>query len=258
MFKWVGSKRRLVDDVIAHFPSKIERYVEPFMGGAHVGLSLLESGVKNVHFSDTNDDLISFWKAIKESPGALLKEIATYKSRIYKVDHAKIRRQRPETVVKKGARFYYLVKTSYRGLWRVNRSGEFNVSYTGCSKESFVPDSGEMYRVHDLLKHATIEKGDFRDVLKARHPVPTVFYLDPPYIGTFSSYAAEGFGNHEHTVLGYLFHKLKREGHVPVLSNIEHPFINDCYRDDNIYRVHVKHPTSCTAGAEDKVEVIVV
>lgn len=259
MFKWVGSKRRVVEDVISHFPDKVERYVEPFMGAAHVGLFLLKQGVRDVHFSDANQDLISYWKSVRDSPRDLLKEIEKYKGKLDERSYMKIRRLHPDTDVKRGARFYYLVKTSYRGLWRVNKNNEFNVAYDkGVNKDTFLPDQKEILDLSSLLQPASIEVRDFRDVLKEEHPLPTVFYMDPPYLGTFSAYAADKFTKHDHVVLAYHFHRLKRAGHFPVVSNIDHPFINDVYRDDNIYKVSIKHTTSCTAGAEDKIEVIVV
>jgi DNA adenine methylase len=257
MFKWVGSKRRLADEIIAHMPDEIEDYVEPFMGAAHVGLSLLKSGTikGKVYFSDNNEDLISFWKALKQDPELLFKEIESYKDKINKPSYAKIRRRRPQGIWKKGARFYYLIKTSYRGLWRVNSDNEYNVAFCGCNPDSFLPDLGEMGITSGLLQNASIEVMGFRDALT--RGIKGVYYLDPPYYNTYSSYTNDKFMKHDHVVLAYLFKKLKKSGSIVIESNSNESFIRGLYDGNEIFEVSVLHTTSATAGAERKKELII-
>src|SRR3989344_4069274 len=90
LVKWAGGKKQLIEQFKNIFPKRIERYFEPFLGGGSVAFHLLKRHpeIKNVYLSDINKELISI-------------QIA--------------------------ARFIYLKKTCFNGLYRVNTKGIFNV-----------------------------------------------------------------------------------------------------------------------------------
>jgi DNA adenine methylase len=260
MFKWVGSKKRLTDEIIAYFPGDFQDYVEPFLGAGHVALHVLEEGMAkgHVYLSDNNPDLICFWLSLQNDPEGLMKEMKALVPKLNKRDYNVIRRQNLKSVTKQGARFYYMVKNSYRGLWRVNSDGICNVSYAGCNSETFLPDYEEMMRIHKLLDptKVTVELMDFRDAMKRKYN-KAVIYLDPPYYNTFDSYTVEKFLKHDHVVLHMLFEKQERQGHVVIESNSDEDFIRDLYKGHEVNTVNIKHNTSCTNGAEEKTEVII-
>jgi DNA adenine methylase len=253
MFKWVGSKRRLVDDIMAYMPSTTPHYFEPFFGAGHVGLTMLERGMisRVAHFSDANQDLMSFWLALQNSPEDLWKELQKLSARQNKKAFLEIRDRRKDDVTQMGARFYYLVMTDFRGLWRVNSEGRFNVGYGGDFKrEDFMPNEAEFNKLHRLLdsKKVILEIKDFKEALDIRTPQlgectihQAVVYLDPPYFNTFDAYQVDRFGRHEHVVLNYLFEKLKSRGARVIESNSDSPFIRDLYRKNEVHEVNIVH-----------------
>ena len=42
LIKWTGSKRAIAEKIISYFPSTIETYHEPFIGGGSVFFSIIE------------------------------------------------------------------------------------------------------------------------------------------------------------------------------------------------------------------------
>jgi DNA adenine methylase len=251
LFKWVGSKARIVEDILVYMPSTTPHYFEPFFGAGHVGLTLLERGMitRGAHFSDTNQDLMAFWMSLQNTPDALWKELKSLSGRQTKKDYLEIRDRRIDDVTKMGARFYYLVQTGFRGLWRVNSEGRFNVAYGGeFKREEFMPTEEEFYKTHRLLaqKKVTLEIKDFREALKITGEQlgdntihQAVIYLDPPYLNTFDAYQLDKFGRHEHAVLLYLFEKLKKRGARVIESNSE--AARDLYRKHEVHEVSIVH-----------------
>ena len=261
LFKWVGSKRRLVDDILAHMPDSFDYYIEPFFGAGHIGFTILENKMVNhsTYFNDKNVDLGCFWMALRETPDDLWHEMQIMKSKLTKTEFLRIRRTTPKSIARRGARFYYLVQTSYKGLWRVNAKGEFNVAYGGRPEDIFLPDRKEFDRLHALLQNVEITIGDFKemDLLKKKFDGSVCVYLDPPYLDTFTSFTVDKFLNHDQVVLKYYFEKMKKKGWSVIESNSDTRFIRDLYSDHDIYEVVINHNTSPT-GAEAKTELIII
>ena len=260
MFTWVGSKARIVDDVITHFPDEFDEYWEPFFGAGHVGFEVVRRGLASkYHFSDINPDLIAFWKAIKETPLVLRKRILSLARRLNKTEYEKQKRIIPRNNVERAARFYYLIKNGYRGLWRVNSRGRYNVAYCGTSRENFVLRKPIIMEYHELLKNVELEVMDYRKVLKRilDEGNNAVIYMDPPYHDTFNGYSTKNFTNHDHVVLSKYFKKLKVKKHHPILSNSNTPFIRNLYAGNNMYMIRVSHNASCKSGNIPKIELLI-
>ena len=63
ILKWTGGKSSELNIIKEHFPSKINSFVEPFLGGGAVYFNL-ENKVNFVN--DFNKELISFYKIIQD------------------------------------------------------------------------------------------------------------------------------------------------------------------------------------------------
>lgn len=68
--KWVGGKTQIIDQVMEHFPIRIETYIEPFIGGGSVLLAMLSRKLQptNIIATDINPNLIQVWKSIQSTP----------------------------------------------------------------------------------------------------------------------------------------------------------------------------------------------
>ena len=128
ILKWAGGKRRLLKQYAPHFPpvEQINHYYEPFIGSAAVFLHLQPMFAT---LSDRNAKLIEVYQTIQQDVDGVIEALQPHKNESDYFYH--IRAQVPETLtaVQRTARFIYLNKTCYNGLYRENRRGKFNVPF---------------------------------------------------------------------------------------------------------------------------------
>jgi len=175
IFRWAGSKKRLLPVLVNAAPKKFGKYVEPFAGSACLFLSLAPA---KAALGDINGELIGAYEAIRERPEyvwRLAKSIPRSKSAYYE-----IRSKNPKKLGKfsRAARFAYLNRLCFNGLYRTNQAGGFNVP-RGTRTGRF-PTLSEYRRFSEALKNASLIHGDFEKTLKHVESGDFV-YLDPPY-----------------------------------------------------------------------------
>lgn len=176
--RYPGSKRRILSFLIQHLPDKDNikgRYLEPFVGSASVFFSI---SPKKAILTDINPDLIDLLKGIKKYP----KDVwAIYQSfgnskKIYE----KIRRDMDlESIQERAARVLYLNRTCFKGMWRTNRHGQFNVGYGGQDRR-WVINEQNLIDVSLALKPAIIKCVDFETTIASAKEGDFIF-VDPPY-----------------------------------------------------------------------------
>ena len=254
----MGSKRRILDDLLAYFP-KVDNFVEPFFGGGNVGLACIEKGIaKRYFFSDLNPDLMDFWMSLKNDFPLLLTQIRRYHDKNNAQDFNKIRHQHLHYQTDRGARFFYLVRNSYRGLWRVNLQGEFNAPFSTEKKGEI--DEKQMAWISTLLNTNEVwfMCYDYREVLKKEYMGSTLVYLDPPYYKTYGGYTKDSFNKHDQVVLHEWFIKMRDKGYKVVESNSDTPFIRDLYKDCDIYEIAINHNANFSDSSELTSELLIL
>jgi DNA adenine methylase len=173
--KWAGGKRWLVESPQLRLPVTYGRYIEPFLGSGALFFKLQPD---RAILSDLNAELIETYRAIQAgSPdvGTLLKKHQHGHSVAY---YYEVRASCPRDNAAKAARFIYLNRTCWNGLYRVNRQNEFNVPIGTKTKVEF--GSGELEQIARVLMRATLKCGDFEEVVDlACHG--DLLFLDPPY-----------------------------------------------------------------------------
>lgn len=197
IIKWSGSKRSQSEEIINHFPKKIETYYEPFCGGASILYKLLTNkNIKVNRFicSDNNQDLINLWNYIKVNKESLKieyrnlwNELNSYETQqLKKCFYEKIRND--FNINREPWKFLFLNRTCFNGLIRYNSKGEFNTSFH-LNRNGIDPDKldkiidewSELINDNDVIfkccsfEDITPEKNDF-------------LYLDPPYAHTKGMY----------------------------------------------------------------------
>ena len=75
--KWVGGKSREIKYIEKHIPQYFDEYCEPFLGGGALYWYL---NPRIAYLGDTNEELINFYKVIKDNPKELEKEIQKHKN----------------------------------------------------------------------------------------------------------------------------------------------------------------------------------
>ncbi len=234
--KWVGGKRQLLRQFreLGLYPPEdfnpmTNTYYEPFVGGGAVFFDLLP---KNAELSDLNNELVTTYNVIKNNVDELIQSLQKH---IYdKEYYLEVRAKKIEDLsyVEVASRFIFLNRTGFNGLYRVNKSGQFNVPF-GRYNNPVICDEDNLRRVSNALQDVTITHQDYKHVLKTAKSGDFI-YLDPPYYpinatSSFTSYTAEGFLEKEQTELRDTFVKLHEKGCFVMLSNSDTPFINELY-----------------------------
>lgn len=234
--KWVGGKRQLLKQFreLGLYPPEAfspmtSTYYEPFVGGGAVFFDLLP---KNAKLSDLNSELVITYNVIKSNVDELIESLQKH---IYdKEYYLKVRAEKVEDLseIEVASRFIFLNRTGFNGLYRVNKSGQFNVPF-GRYSSPIICDEDNLRRVSDALQDTIITHQDYKNVLKTARGGDFI-YFDPPYYpisitSSFTSYTAEGFLEKEQTELRDTFVKLHKRGCFVMLSNSDTPFINKLY-----------------------------
>lgn len=174
--RWAGSKKQLIPIIYTYWRNHHKRYFEAFAGSASLFFHIQP---KTAILSDINSELIKTYKQIKKNETKVLEKLR--KLKIRKQDYYRIRELKPQQLdpAMRAARFIYLNRFCFNGLYRTNRKGEFNVPYGG-EKSGSIPAEETFYKCHVALQNACLKTGDFEKVLDMTEHGDFV-YLDPPY-----------------------------------------------------------------------------
>jgi DNA adenine methylase len=258
VLKWAGGKRRISHFLSKFFPDSMERYYEPFLGGASLFLYLAQTKPKfKAILSDLNRDLINVYKCVRDDVSDLVALLEVHQSEYYKEQEEYYYYIRdtyaPAGNIEKAARLIFLNKTCYNGLYRVNRSGFFNVPH-GTHPKPTICNSQRLVSFSALLQRSDAEVicDDYRNVIQ-RCQHSDVIYLDPPYYPTtktayFHDYTKEDFGYLEQIILAEEFKTLSNMGCTVLLSNSSSSLIFELYKNYNIMRISTTRSINCDAS----------
>ncbi|MBE2184433.1 MAG: DNA adenine methylase, partial [Anaerolineae bacterium] len=262
VLKWVGGKSRLLPEILPRLPASFHAYHEPFIGGGALFFNLgTQETPRNFYLSDLNQALIDVYQALRDCVDEVITLLHEHE---YESDHYyKIRALDPKHLAlpERAARVLYLNKTCYNGLYRENKSGQFNVPF-GRYKNPNICDEPNLRGASAVLKRAQIEQRHFSTVLEAAQPGDFV-YFDPPYdpvsaTANFTAYSRYGFSQQDQIELRDAFAELTRRGVYAMLSNSDTPFIRQLYADFNVHTVYAARAINSKAGARGKVSEVLV
>ena len=240
--KWAGGKGRLAPIVAASTPADFATYHEPFAGAGAVFYAIAaHRGPLPARLNDLNEALMETFRVVRDDVGLLIDHLHHLALAYFAEDdegrkafYYRVREHVPATPVERAARFIFLNKTGYNGLYRVNRSGHFNVPF-GRYKNPRILHAERLVAASAALQHATFTSVDFEEACAAARPGDFV-YLDPPYqplsaTSNFTSYTSQEFGPREQERLRDTFEDLTRRGVAAMLSNSSHPYVRELYED---------------------------
>lgn len=265
--KWAGGKGQLIEQFKPYFPKKINRYFEPFVGSGAVFFHIIQKyNPKEIILSDINEELINTYKTIKNNPNKLIKKLKELKeqhSLKQKEFYLKIRDKDPQELdsIERAARFIYLNKTCFNGLYRVNSKGKFNVPM-GNYKNPDIVQEEKLKLVSKLLKKVKIKKMHFekvQDLVKKGDFI----YFDPPYYplkkkNSFTTYTKDKFMEEEQERLAEVYKRLHKKGCKVMLSNSDTEFTKKLYSDFNIKTVQARRVINSDAKSRGLINEILV
>jgi DNA adenine methylase len=261
--KWAGGKTQLLSTLDRYVPAKFERYFEPFLGGGAVFFHLLSSrDAFDAFLSDVNADLILTYGVVKQQVEELILALQRHETKFNRHRERYYYAQRaadaPEDRIERAARFIMFNKTCFNGLYRVNRSGRFNVPL-GRYDNPRICDEAALRQASVALNRSSARMYDshYADVLRQARRGDLV-YLDPPYSpssGTarFTEYTNGGFGDNDQEELCTVFERLTDAGCKVLLSNSDTPLVRKLYADymERAERVEANRAINCN-GARRK------
>lgn len=288
--KWAGGKRQLLPHLRRFYPAAFGRYFEPFVGSGAVFFDLSSRGAlagRQAVLTDENPDLIGCYLRVRDSVNAVVEALTRLADghargeadhylrirddefnparRAWRASGASLDAYPPELA----AMLIYLNRTGYNGLFRVNRSGDFNVP-PGRYANPTVVDRALLSSVSTVLRDAQVGSGPFEAVLDRAEPGDFA-YFDPPYAplsptASFRSYTARGFDDTDQARLQEAVLVLARRGVTVLLSNSTAPGIVRLYERNaaaraaglRTYRVPARRAINTRADRRGEVEELVV
>ncbi len=280
--KWAGGKRQLLPELRKLMPKREEigTYYEPFIGG---GALLFDFQPHKAVINDMNKELIHAYKMLNSHKKyfrllELLILMETAHNEEFFKDIRGLDRLTEETgrgmifnnfsEQLRAARFIYLNKAGFNGMYRVNSSGYYNVPSGKKDKvktyefSNIEEVSNYLSRKEDNKKLVKIRNTDFTKALHDIQPGDFV-YFDPPYdyaegVTGFDAYQKGGFGRKSQIKLANLCKKLDAMGVKFMLSNHNTKFIQELFKDFNIKIVNARRSINSNGEGRGKVEEVIV
>jgi DNA adenine methylase len=232
--RWAGGKRQILQLLLAELPRNIAKlnYHEPFLGAGSLFFALDPA---HAFLSDANSALIQTFAWVRDAPEAVHRELRRH-ARLHCDGYYYEIRERYNAsgpCAAQAARFIYLNKACFNGIFRVNRKGHFNVP-VGDKKSIAMPTTAGMKSISLKLKQASLSSDGYMTTISKVNKGDFV-YLDPPYPplnGTayFNHYTTPRFGTLEHEGLAKAFRSLDNLGAQVLLSNADTPEVRQWYR----------------------------
>lgn len=258
--KWAGGKTRLLPEIVARLPVDWQAYHEPFVGGGAL-FFWLRSHANNARgrnfrafISDVNAELINAYKVVQDDSENLIRRLSQFKhsKRFYYA----MREAKPTTSVTRAARFMYLNRTCFNGLWRVNSRGEFNVPM-GDYKNPIFCDANAIHEASTTLILTFIRDQPFEFSIDAATHKDFI-YCDPPYLVDFTKYAKDDFTISDHERLAASLKKADKRGAFWMLSEADSPVIRKLFKGYNIVPVTSRHSVGATGDRRGKSKELLI
>ncbi|MDN5345964.1 MAG: adenine methylase [Petrotoga sp.] len=177
--RYPGGKQRILNYILPYLPKRDMingRYFEPFLGSGSVFFAL---NPRRAALSDINQDLIDLFRGIRRYPvkvWEIYKSFPETKEGYYRIRSMKVEKL---GLAFRAARILYLNRTCFKGMWRHNADGEFNVGYGGQDRR-WVIDKDLLIRVSRRLKRVILKCADFEEIINMTQKGDFI-YADPPY-----------------------------------------------------------------------------
>lgn len=269
--KWVGGKGQLIEQLEALLPADFDKwenvtYIEPFVGGGTMLFYMLRrhSNIKSAVINDINEDLTTCYKVVRDNPKELVNSLAEIQKEYFSLHSEDLRKQffmlmRDEfntkslAPIRNTTLFFFLNRTCFNGLYRVNKSGMFNVPF-GKYETPTICDPVTIYADSEVLQNVEIMTGDYQKTFKKAQG-NTLFYFDPPYrplsnTSSFNDYTKEAFNDLAQERLKKFCDRIEKAGYSFMLSNSDYKekneedsFFNMLYGEYNRTRIYEQNGT---------------
>jgi DNA adenine methylase len=197
---------------------------------------------KRAVLNDLNQDLVTAYQVVRDDVERLIERLGELSERYLAADadersrmYYEQRARAADDRIDLAARFIFLNKTCFNGLYRVNRKGEFNVPH-GKYRTPKILDEPGLRDASAALGGVEITTQDFEVTLRGPREGDFV-YLDPPFeplskTSSFTGYTEGSFDRGEQLRLKWAVDDVTARGVRVMLSNSPQDFILGIYSAD--------------------------
>lgn len=246
LLRWAGGKASIAEQLIGLMPATIGTYFEPFLGGGAVFFRL--SNARRLVGSDVNWQLMEFYTQVRDHPEAVLAALAHFSNTKESFLTVRAWDRHPEefrdrSPVERAARFFFLNRTCFNGLYRENSRGEFNVPFAGLknpriiARDQILSASRLLRQLHTDSPKYELLTSSYENVVSDAGEHDFV-YFDPPYVpvsatASFVAYQGSGFGHTEQLKLRDTAIALSERGVKVMISNSDTAISRELYQDSD-------------------------
>lgn len=248
--KWPGGKRWFINHYLEIFPAEYNKYYEPFLGGGSVFFALQP---KRAVIADINIDLINLYLIMKDKPKELIRLMEKHQYAHCKEYYYHVRESFYMTELERAAKFLYLNRTCFNGMYRVNKGGNFNVPIG--TKSNCIYDIELFDEYARILKEVDIFTDDFEKTI-AKAQRDDLIFADPPYAvqknqDGFIKYNDHLFTWNDQKRLYNCLKEAKKRGAIIVLTNVNCNEVREMYVSGGFF-IKDLHRMSTIAGNATK------
>lgn len=253
--KWVGGKGQLIEQLDAQLPADFSTwedvtYIEPFVGGGAMLFYMLQQypNIRHAVINDVNSDLTTCYRTVRDMPKELVASLMDIQAAYNTLSTEEARKdfflsvrdrynEKNLDPLENTTIFFFLNRTCFNGLYRVNKKGLFNVPF-GKYTNPQICDPATIRKDSELLQRVEIMNDDFEATFDHAHG-NTLFYFDPPYrplsdTSSFNDYAKEAFNDDAQIRLKKYCDRINEAGFRFMLSNSDCKGKNE---EDNFFDV---------------------
>ncbi|PZD72545.1 Modification methylase DpnIIA [Acaryochloris thomasi RCC1774] len=257
--KWAGGKSRLLAQYQPWFPQDYSRYYEPFVGGGAVFFHLRPASAT---LSDINPELVNVYDCVRSQVEALIQQLEIHAQHHGHEYYYQMRAADQGSSIERAARFIYLNKTCFNGLYRENSQGKFNVPMGRYKKPTIC--NPELLRSASMtLQAAQVYLRPFSEILQHATTSQDFVYFDPPYhplstTSDFTAYSRGAFTAQDQVQLRDVFVILAERGVRVMLSNSDCDFIRDLYQGFPIRTIQAARAINSNPAKRGKISEVLV
>ncbi len=216
------------------FPEDYNRYFEPFLGG---GSAFFYLRPQHATISDINADLINAYRMMAQNPARLRVHLEEHQMNHSEQHYYDVRDNVPEDALARAARFLYLNRTCFNGMYRVNLLGHFNVPKG--TKNYFIDDIDLFEEYSLVLRNVHIRTQDFVNTIRDANEGDLIF-ADPPYTiahnqNSFIKYNERLFSWKDQKRLLKALMRARERGAIIIATNANYPALQKMYQEEDFY-----------------------
>ena len=261
--KWAGGKSRLLEQYKPFLPTDFERYHEPFLGGGALFFYLasqLQAQGKQAFLSDLNPELVNVYRCVRDKVESLIELLELHQRQHGEAHYYEVRAQLQTDSLPRAARFIYLNKTCYNGLYRENSKGLLNVPM-GRYKNPKICAPDLLRAASAALQIADISERPFPAVLDRAKDASDFVYFDPPYhplsdTSRFTAYSRYRFAAEQQTELKDVVAQLAARQVKVLVSNSDCSFIRELYAGFQLETITAARSINSKASKRGKITEI--